>query len=179
MQSANELLDIVDDQDNVVGQATRWLAHSQGLKHRAVHILVFNRAGQLFLQHRSASKDTYPNCWDSSAAGHVEAGETYDTCALRELEEELGITPSQALVRLFKLHACAETGQEFVWVYRCTSDATLRLNRDEIQQGRWVTATEFNQWLQQQPQVFAPTLPLIWSTLCLQQQTHPQQSNVE
>ena len=59
--------------------------HGNNLRHRAVHILVFNNLGELFLQKRSRWKDRHPRRWDSSAAGHVDAGEEYDVAANREL----------------------------------------------------------------------------------------------
>ena len=87
---SQELLDVVDFEDRVTGVKMRGEVHAQGLMHRAVHVLVFNSAGQLFLQKRSMTKDESPGQWDTSAAGHVDSGETYLECAVRELAEELG-----------------------------------------------------------------------------------------
>ena len=72
---SEEYFDVVDLADRVIGRATRNEVHQKGLYHRAVHVLVFNSQGQLFLQKRSASKDTFPGKWDSSASGHLCAGE--------------------------------------------------------------------------------------------------------
>ncbi|HMJ07178.1 MAG TPA: 16S rRNA (adenine(1518)-N(6)/adenine(1519)-N(6))-dimethyltransferase RsmA, partial [Chthoniobacterales bacterium] len=66
---------VVDASDRVVGSAPRSTVHANNLLHRAVHILLFNDAGDLFLQLRSRLKDRHPGVWDSSAAGHVDAGE--------------------------------------------------------------------------------------------------------
>ncbi|HSI82513.1 MAG: NUDIX domain-containing protein [Candidatus Methylacidiphilales bacterium] len=93
---AEDIFDVVDDQDRVVRQERRSVVHAQGLLHRAVHILVFNAAGQVFLQQRSSLKDQFPLRWDSSSSGHVDAGEDYDTAAVREIAEELGV-PSPAV----------------------------------------------------------------------------------
>jgi isopentenyldiphosphate isomerase len=54
-------------------------------------VLVFNSQGEVYLQRRSATKDTYPNRWTTSCSGHVDAGEDYDTAVLREMAEELGL----------------------------------------------------------------------------------------
>lgn len=132
-----EIFDVVNAQDEVVGQATRVEVHAQGLIHRAVHVLVFNARGAVFLQKRSMTKDKSPGLWDSSASGHVDSGEDYDRCAARELQEELGLVVNPAPVKLFKMNACAETDQEHVWVYRCDSDGPFELNRDEIERGEW------------------------------------------
>ncbi len=65
--------------------------HARGLRHRAVHVLVFNSRGEIFLQKRSMKKDRQPGVWDSSCSGHVDAGENYEATAVRELREELGL----------------------------------------------------------------------------------------
>ncbi len=86
-----ELFDVVDDQDHVLRQEPRADVHRQRLLHRAVHVLVFNSKGEVYLQRRSAKKDTYPHRWTTACSGHVDAGEDYDTAAVRELQEELGL----------------------------------------------------------------------------------------
>ena len=118
-----ELFDVVNASDEVIGQATRGEVHRRGLMHRAVHIFVFNSAGGLYLQKRSQTKDRHPGCYDSSASGHQDAGEDADTCARRELREELGLEAGAGLTRLFKFPACAETGWEHVTFYTWQTDA--------------------------------------------------------
>jgi len=73
-----EIFDVVNERDEVVGQAPRREVHARSLKHRAVHILVFNARGQVFLQKRSLKKDLHPGVWDSSTSGHLDTGEDYD-----------------------------------------------------------------------------------------------------
>ena len=87
---SEEIFDVVDERDEVVGRNTRNEVHRLGLQHRAVHVLVFNSRGEIFLQKRSMQKDRQPGLWDSSASGHLNCGEDYDACAVRELGEELG-----------------------------------------------------------------------------------------
>ncbi len=84
-----EIFDVVNERDEVVGRQTRREVHRLGLMHRAVHVLVFNAANRIFLQKRSMKKDRQPGVWDSSASGHVDSGEDYDACALRELSEKI------------------------------------------------------------------------------------------
>src|SRR5204863_9957868 len=100
-----ERFQVVDENDRPAGDATRSEVHGNNLRHRAVHLFIFNRQGELFLQKRSAWKDRHPLLWDSSAAGHVDAGENYDETAARELEEELGVVAR--LTRVVKL-PCTE-----------------------------------------------------------------------
>src|SRR5712664_3360101 len=104
-----EIFDVVNECDEVIGQERRSEVHRLGLQHRAVHVLIFNARGEVFLQKRSMKKDTFPGVWDSSASGHLDVGETYDACAVRESREELGLSLAVTPARLFKIAACPET----------------------------------------------------------------------
>ncbi|PTX99616.1 NUDIX hydrolase [Verrucomicrobia bacterium LW23] len=161
---AEDIFDVVDEQDRVVGQERRSVVHACGLRHRAVHILVFNASGHVFLQKRSASKDLHPLTWDSSSSGHVDSGEDYDTSAVREIAEELGVrAPAAELHRLFYLTACPETGNEFVWVYRWQCEGPFALCPREIVDGAFFPPAEVDAWLAARPGDFAPALRYLWA----------------
>ena len=162
---SEEIFDVVDERDEIVGHAPRSEVHRLGLKHRAVHVLIFNSRGELFLQKRSMKKDCFPGAWDSSASGHLNLGEDYDACALREVSEELGVSLSECPRRLFKIAACPETGQEHVWIYRCVHDGPFVLNPDEIERGGWFKPEELRHWMSHAPADFAGALLLIWQRL--------------
>ena len=162
---AEEIFDVVNERDEVIDRKPRREVHRLGLLHRAVHVLVFNAQGQVFLQKRSMKKDRQPGLWDSSASGHVDSGEDYDATAVREVWEEIGLRLPKAPVRLFKIDACAETDQEFVWVYRCESEGPFELNRDEIDQGEWFSPAEVSRWMKEKPGEFASALLFIWPRL--------------
>ncbi|MEY2877636.1 MAG: hypothetical protein RLZZ15_16 [Verrucomicrobiota bacterium] len=158
---ADEWFDVVNARDEVVGRATRREVHARGLLHRAVHVLVFDAAGRVLLQKRSMKKDMSPGLWDSSCSGHVDAGEDYDTAATRELGEEIGIygaTPA----RWFRLEACAETAQEFCWVYRLQHGGPLTLNADEIERGEWVAPAEISARVAARPEEYCAAFTLLW-----------------
>ena len=159
-----EWFDVVDARDEVVGRATRREVHATGLWHRAVHILVFNRSGEVFLQRRSMLKDLSPGLWDSSASGHLDSGEGYDAAAARELQEEIGITVAPGTVpeRWFRLEACAETGWEFVWVYRMRHDGPLTLDPLEIQYGEWVEPAVVGVRMARSPGDYCSSFRLLW-----------------
>ena len=160
-----EIFDVVNESDEVIGRQTRSEVHRLGLKHRAVHVLVFNSRGQVFLQKRSMKKDRQPGLWDSSASGHVDSGEDYDACAVRELREEIGLHLNQPPQRLFKLAASPETDREHVWVYRCEAEGPFVLNPDEIERGGWFAPEELTQWMAASPEDFASALLVIWKKL--------------
>lgn len=162
---AEELFDVVDENDRVIGVRARSEVHRLGLKHRAVHVLVFNHAGHLFLQKRCMLKDSHPGCWDSSASGHVDSGEDYAECARRELREELGVTASLELEPMFKLPAGPQTDQEHVQVYQCHYEGPFQLQASEIDEGAWFTPDQIDAWVKNKPHEFATTFKTIWNRL--------------
>ncbi|MEI6780187.1 MAG: NUDIX domain-containing protein [Verrucomicrobiota bacterium] len=167
-----EIFDVVNERDEVIGQRSRNEVHRLGLMHRAVHVLVFNSAGLVFLQKRSLSKDRQPGLWDSSASGHVDTGEDYDACAVRELGEEIGLQLNVAPQRLFKLAACHDTDQEHVWVYRCSAEGPFRLHPDEIERGDWFAPEDVTRWMAERPQDFASALLVIWERVNRELRAH-------
>ena len=91
-----ELLDIVDEDGNPTGETVdREVAHARGIRHRTSHVWIARRRNhkvELLLQKRCMTKDSHPGCYDISSAGHIPAGVGFVESALRELQEELGIT---------------------------------------------------------------------------------------
>ena len=163
----HELLNEVDENDQVIGTRSRDELHRLGLRHRAVHILVFNARGDLFLQKRSASKDINPNLWDTSAAGHVDLGESYDEAARRELSEELGIDGTSTLRSIFKLPSSRETGWEFIQVYTVVHDGPFQLNADEIAEGQWICPAKLDNWIHEGGVGLTRTFQQLWQVFRL------------
>jgi 16S rRNA (adenine1518-N6/adenine1519-N6)-dimethyltransferase len=156
----NERFPVVDKNDRIQGDASRSEVHANNLRHRAVHILIFNAASEVYLQQRSRGKDRHPLRWDSSAAGHVVAAESYDETARRELEEELGISVS--LERISKLAASERTDQEFIWLYRGETAGAFSPNRTEIETGAFFPQTVIDGWVEARPEDFAPGFIECW-----------------
>lgn len=161
-QKDDEMFDVVDAEDHVLGQATRRDVHQQGLLHRAVHILVFNRHRDCLLQKRSLLKDKQPDVWDSSAAGHLDAGESYEDAARRELQEELGIETAK-LLEIGRLAPAAETGWEHVVLYAALYEGKVRFPAAEISGVLPFSADLIDAWLERRPQDFAPSFALCWA----------------
>jgi 8-oxo-dGTP pyrophosphatase MutT (NUDIX family) len=95
----------------------------------------------------------------------VDSGEDYDACAVRELREEIGLIIHSPPRRLFKVDACAETGQEFVWVYRLESEGPFQLLPEEIDAGGWFAPAHVNHWINVSLADFAPAFVKIWREL--------------
>ncbi|MGH7786019.1 MAG: NUDIX hydrolase YfcD [Candidatus Binatia bacterium] len=135
--AADELVDVVDADDNVIGQATRAEMRARRLRHRATYILVFNSQGQLFVHLRTADKDVYPSHYDVAVGGVVAAGESYDDGARRELAEELGVAgvdPRPILSFRYDADGHRVNGR----IYSCTYDGAVTLQAAEIVSGEWL-----------------------------------------
>ena len=160
-QGDDEMLAVVDENDTVIGSERRDVIHRDGIRHRAVHIFALNPKGEIFLQKRSRLKDNCPGLWDSSAAGHVDAGEEYDECAARELEEELGLVDHEVR-EVGKLGAHANTGWEHVRLYATLTKEKVRFPCVEIEYGGWFTMPQIDEWAGAVPNDFAPGFLACW-----------------
>lgn len=154
-QSDAEMFDVVDAENQVIGTATRAAVHVQNLVHRAVHVFVFNKRGDLLLQKRSVLKDLCPGLWDSSVSGHLDAGESYESAAVRELDEEMGIRVSEAPEEIARIGPSAENGWEHVRLYRVRHDGALRYPAAEIETAMWFPLEEISAWIDRRPEDFA------------------------
>lgn len=160
---SQELLDVVDIDDRIIDVKTRGEIHAKGLMHRAVHILVFNSKNEVFIQKRSMQKDENPGQWDSSAAGHVDSGESYLDCAIRELEEELGIVVTTEPEYLFHVDPSELNGMEHSKIYRCHYDGELQLQSEEIDEGKWLGETQMNALVAGEDSDLTDIFRLIWT----------------
>lgn len=95
-----KLLNIVDENDNIIGTEERKVIHEKGLLHREVHVWFVTPNNEIIFQHRSKTKDTLPDLLDISVAGHVEIGDSYEEAAVREVEEETGVKIKESDLRL-------------------------------------------------------------------------------
>ena len=137
----DETVQIVDEENTEIAAVSRRIMREQQLIHRACYILVFNQAGDLFVQKRTKTKDVYPGYYDVAAGGVVLAGESYEESAERELAEELGIEG-------VKLTPCFDNYFEDtvnkVWgrVFRCRHEGPFILQKEEIESGGFMNVTQ-------------------------------------
>lgn len=113
---SKEILEVVNEQNEVIGTATREEIHKKGLWHREVHVWVYKKSGEILLQQRGLRKDSNPGKFDVSVGGHLEVGCSYRETAIRELQEETGLKarPDELVfLAAFKKYShgpCAQTG---------------------------------------------------------------------
>ncbi len=133
----DEIVDLVDEADSVIGQAPRSDCHGNPqLIHRAVHVLLFNDRQQLLLQKRSRHKDIQPGKWDTSVGGHLDPGESYRHAAVREMFEELGVK-GIALTELYcsKIRNAIES--ENIMTYLALYNGAIKFAPEEIDEVRF------------------------------------------
>lgn len=161
MSELEEILDIVDEQNNVVGQATRGECYQKGLLHRAVNIFIFNSQGEVFLQKRSEQKLIYPGRFDISASEHVKPGESYQEAAKRGLQEELGIEVNPTKIRPvhnlrypYKNGSLIMDDNELVETYKAVYDGKFQLDTTEVSGGSFLSKDKVEQMIKENSHQF-------------------------
>lgn len=158
--SDDELMDIVDDNNKVIGQATRKEIREKNLLHRGSAVLVYNSKGQIFVHKRTANKKQFPSYWDLIVGGAVEAGEEYDASAKRETEEEIGVKNPE-LKHLFTFRYDLKPFNCFYAVYKLVYDGEMKLQEDEIEKGMFITEERFEEMIKTEK--FSPDTIGIWT----------------
>ena len=149
-------IQIVDKNDRPTGAASIDEARQKGLIHRIVRVMVEDAEGRILLQKRNATRDTYPNCWDNSAAGHVDEGESYEQAAVRELREEIGIKgfPLEEIgaYRTNRVHN-GLTLNRFNRVYKVTvpNGTAFKIQEEEVAAAKWFSADEVRRLVSGKP----------------------------
>lgn len=150
-------IQIVDENDRITGSASISEARRRGLYHRIVRVMVEDESGRVLLQKRSSKMLSYPNCWSNSAAGHVDAGESYEDAASRELAEESGLQ-SLSLEEVGSYRSSEEYRGEqinrFNKVYKTVVSPQQHFESQpkEVAELRWLTRDEMGQLVQDNPE---------------------------
>jgi isopentenyldiphosphate isomerase len=98
-------LDIISEEDIVIDTKERIEIHQKGLLHREIHVWFFDKEENIIFQKRGLKKSS-GGLLDATIGGHVDAGENYIDTAIRETEEETGISITESdLIFLNKFRA--------------------------------------------------------------------------
>ena len=142
MDHSTERFDILDDNGNNIGTATRAECHGGTFHlHPVVHVLVFDDMGRLLLQKRSSDKEIQPGKWDTSVGGHLMAGELLREALIRETEEELGIAGAD-FERLYSYIMKSDVERELVTTFLCRWGGPVKFQPDEIETVAFFTPEE-------------------------------------
>lgn len=124
---------VVNELDEIIGYKSRYECHHDtSLIHRAIDVALFNKKGQLVLQKRSKQKDLYPGYYALSSTGHVSKGETYEQAALRELQEEMGVT-GIILTKITSFIVRSNEETEMTVLFRGVYDGSYTFPSDEVE----------------------------------------------
>lgn len=159
---ARERVEVLDQDNNVIGIVTRGEVRARKLRHRCVAIVVRASNGEVLIHRRAEHKDLWPGRWDLAVGGVVGAGEDWAAAAHRELREEIGITASLRFLGQGSYQD--DDVSEHAWVYECTHDGPFAFNDGEVVEALFVPVDELR--ARRSPHPFVPdsiamVLPLI------------------
>lgn len=154
---AGSLVQVVDESDKPLYSVTKHELWAKGLRHRIVRVMVQDERGSVLLQRRQPYLFPYPDCWDTSAAGHVDADEDYETAAARELAEEVGLkqlelSPVQSYASDTQYQGAHFKRFNTLYSARVSSTTYLQLNEREVQEARWFSQAELHELARNHPE---------------------------
>jgi 16S rRNA (adenine1518-N6/adenine1519-N6)-dimethyltransferase len=146
----------VDENDNVIGHGPKREALEHGIAHRIARIFLLNSKGEILIQKRSSTVTSNPNKWDQSAAGHVDAGETYEEAAHRELKEEVGAegVELKEVSKYFQEETDKRRRKRFNTLYIGIYDGRVTPDGDEVSEVKWISPVALETWMKECPEEF-------------------------
>ncbi len=160
-----EMMILVDQNDNEIGTLPKLETHEKGLLHRAFSIFIFNNQGQMLLQQRAAAKYHSPLLWTNACCSHPRLGETVLQAAQRRLQEEMGFVTGLTPKFSFIYKAEFDNGlteHELDHVLVGTFDGTPVINKEEVEDYKWMSMNELNKDMMVNPHLYT-----VWFTICM------------
>ena len=143
IQVMTEIYSVVDEDDKIIGKATREEIHKKKLIHRSVMFFIFDKKGRILVTQRTKNKEFFKEYWSIGLGGHVLAGETHDEAVVREVKEEANIDEKPFFMDSFKLRFPEES--ENARVYGFVTDKKPELDPFEVNQGMFLTREEMEE----------------------------------
>lgn len=170
MSELDEVLEIIDEDNRVIGSATRGECYKKGYLHRAVNLFIFNSKGEVFLHKRSEKKLKYPLFWDMSCSEHVKPSESFLDAAKRGIKEELGIEMSLSeAIPMHRIDSVDQNGEyhdnELVVTFRGIYDGVMEFDDGEVSDGRFFKVEEVNRLIKSKKLNFTPWFLKEWESL--------------
>jgi isopentenyl-diphosphate delta-isomerase len=156
---SDERVIVVDADDRAVGNAKKLFVHQRNIRHRAISVLIFDRAGRMLLQRRSASKYHSGGLWSNACCSHPRPGESSAAAADRRLREEMGFTTSLSFACRFRYEAAVGVGlweNEVVHVFSGFHDGEVMPNADEAEDYRWQAVDDIWEDVKARPARYTP-----------------------
>lgn len=159
-----ELVVLVNENDEILGQMEKMQAHENGILHRAFSVFLFNEKGELLLQQRAADKYHSPGQWTNAVCSHPRLEETYHQGAKRRMREELGIDAE--ITEKFHFIYKAEVGNS-LWeheldrVFTGTYSGDFHLNPEEVSAVRYISMDQLDLEMKQNPENFTEWFKII------------------
>ncbi len=148
LQTSDELIDIVNDKDIVIGQDFKVNVHAKSrVLHREIGVLICDEKGRFLLQQRSFKKKFFPGTWSVSAVGHVPAGMTPEEAAHKELFEELGFDTELQFIEKRVYDSGEHCSFGYFYKGLCSSEVKIKLDPNEVEQAKFVTKEELHQMM--------------------------------
>jgi len=154
-----EYNDVVDEKDRVIGKATKQEVNEKKLRHRIVHVLLFNKKGEMALQLRHRNHKYCPHHWSTAVGGYVQAGESYEQGALREYEEELG-TRSEMKFLFKELYKVPGVAEKFIVVYTTTYEGKFDIDTEKVEKVEYFSLKKIQEMIDSEEK-FHPELLFI------------------
>ncbi|MFA4855550.1 MAG: NUDIX domain-containing protein [archaeon] len=156
-----ELFEVIDASGKVVGLEKRSIVHSTGLLHKGIHGFVLDSKGRIFIQRRALGKRISPRKWDASVAEHLHPGESFEEAFKRGCLEELGLKAIEVEKiggRRPRFKEGDIDDNEVVELFKSGFEGRIKLQREEVIEGKWVSKKELLQEMRENPEKFTEWL---------------------
>lgn len=163
-----ELVQLVDERDNALGEMEKMEAHLNGRLHRAVSVFVFNSKGDLLLQQRARHKYHSGALWTNTCCTHPRPQEQHADAAVRRLQEEMGMSAALEYQFPFLYRASIASGlveHEYDHIYFAHSDVLPEPNPEEVMDYAYVSLPEIEMQLRHQPEVYTEWFKLLFDRI--------------